>query len=649
MLPDPFEAMKATPQWINWREEPGQPKPRKVPVDLNTRERIDPHDPAKWLPYEEVARRDPHHLGFVLTEGGPFFCVDLDNCLLPDGNTWSPQALEVVGAFPGAAVEVSHSGKGLHIWGSCPDGVPTHKSRGEGIELYSHKRFIAVTGRGATGDTGSDQTANLAAFITRFGLTSPTAPAACPVGEPTGGGLSDEEVIQKALAARASVKAMFGNGVTFRELWEGDGPALARAFPSASGDVFDQSAADQALANHLAFWTGRNPEQMERLMRQSDLERDKWDRPDYLARTIAKANQGCRQTYTTRPSGAGEPTGSPAPAGVLSTTDLANARRLVAAHGADLRFVAGLGGWLVWDGRRWQPDQTGEVSRLMKAVVTHNMVEEARALDQEAGERLWRFIAKSQSRRGIMDALKLAETEPGIPLTAGELDANPWLLNCENGTLDLGDSTLHPHRREDHITRILPVAFDPGAQAPLWERFIHRVTGGNPELAAFLQRAVGYSLTGETGEQCSFWLYGLGRNGKSVFLETVAALLGEYARRMRVDALMLHPGGSSGGPNPEVARLAGARLATATEPGEGVHLNEGLLKELTGGDTITARHLHREPFEFRPQFKLWVAGNHKPVIRGTDLGIWRRLRLIPFTVQIPEGEVDPDLPKDIAR
>ncbi|MBF0460387.1 MAG: hypothetical protein HQL87_03235 [Magnetococcales bacterium] len=324
-----------------------------------------------------------------------------------------------------------------------------------------------------------------------------------------------------------------------------------------------------------------------------------------------------------------------------SESDLGNAARFVAEHGTDLRYVAAWG-WLTWIGTHWGRDQTGEATRRAKGSI-RGLVKKAFALDSPADQnRLLRFALRSQARQGIENALKLAQTEAEVVALPEQFDCNPMVLNVQNGTLDLKTGTLHPHRRADLLTKILSVDFDQSAQCPTWIKFLQKVTGNDQELCSFLQKAVGYSLTGSTNEQCLFYLFGHGRNGKSVFIETLSELFGRYARRISSESLMVKPNGG-GIPN-DIAALAGARLVVSSEVEEGSRLNETRIKELTGSDTVSARFLHQEFFEFKPAFKLWIAGNHKPIIRGTDLGIWRRIRLIPFAVTIPESEVDPNLP-----
>lgn len=324
--------------------------------------------------------------------------------------------------------------------------------------------------------------------------------------------------------------------------------------------------------------------------------------------------------------------------GAYALTDYGNAERLVADHGGDLRYVATWGQWHVYDGRRWQADRTGETERRAKLTVRGIMADAANVDNREERKDMAQHALRSESSARIRGMLELARTERDIAIRHDVLDADPWALNVSNGTLDLRTGQLRPHRREDLITKLAPVIFDSNAVCPRWHAFLVRVLGGDAELVAFAQRAIGYSLTGDTSEQCLFVLHGAGANGKTTFLEIVRELLGEYAYQADIATFLERK--ADGGPRNDVAGLVGARLVTSSEVGEGRRLNESLVKHLTGGDTISARFLYQEAFEFRPEFKLWIGANHKPVIRGADDGIWRRLRLVPFTVRIPEHEQD---------
>ncbi|NSW83145.1 MAG: DNA primase [Syntrophothermus sp.] len=348
---------------------------------------------------------------------------------------------------------------------------------------------------------------------------------------------------------------------------------------------------------------------------------------DYLALTISKARASKTQETASRP---GEEE--------IHETDLGNARRLVKLHGRDLRYCHPWGKWFVWNGQRWSKDATAEVVRRAKDVVRELYAEASREPDEDRRKALAKHALRSESENRIAAMISLAESEPGIPVLPDDLDRDPWQLNCLNGTLNLRTGELRPHKREYLITRIIPVRYDPDATCPQWEAFLNRIMDGRQELIDFLQRAAGYSLTGITDERCLFILWGSGKNGKSSFLGAMALLLGDYATRTPTETLLTKKGDVI--PN-DIARLKGTRFVYASEAEEGRRLAEAQIKDLTGGDKVSARFMHAEWFDFTPEFKLWLGTNHKPVIRGTDNAIWDRIRLIPFTVRIPDSEQIP--------
>jgi putative DNA primase/helicase len=323
------------------------------------------------------------------------------------------------------------------------------------------------------------------------------------------------------------------------------------------------------------------------------------------------------------------------------TSDLGNTRRLVKLYGPNIRYLAERGVWLKWNGIRWEPDKLGYVHQLAIKTVMSIYREVADEQSPSVRRALAKWALASESRSRLENMVKLAQHQLGIATEIASLDGNQWLLNCQNGTLDLRTGALREHRRDDLLTKCTSTRYAADAQAPTWLRYLARIMGGNQDLIAFLQRAIGYSLTAETSEQCMFFLHGNGKNGKSTFIETISALMGDYALKMPTESFMSKVKGA-GIPN-DIARLPGARFVVAAETEEGRRLDEALVKDLTGGDTISARFLHQEFFDFRPTHKLWMYGNHKPDIRGTDEGIWRRINLIPFSVQIPAPERDPQL------
>jgi P4 family phage/plasmid primase-like protien len=331
--------------------------------------------------------------------------------------------------------------------------------------------------------------------------------------------------------------------------------------------------------------------------------------------------------------------------------DIGNAQMLIAQHGADLRYVLGRS-WYVWDGKRYAADMENVQARRRAHSISAKLLEHASGLRFGKGKIRRLKWAVSSGNSGRISSM-LEQAKPYIHSVADDLDSDPWLLNCQNGTLDLRDLELRPHQQSDLITSLCAVDYDPAATCPIWERFLLGIFNGDADLVEFLQRALGYSLTGRTDEQVVFILHGTGANGKSVLLETIAAILADYVKSAPSSTFAAKA--EPGIPN-DVAMLASARFVSVVETERNKELAEGLVKQATGGDRMLARFLHREWFEFTPRFKLWMATNHKPIIRGSDYAIWRRIRLLPFEVtfidadKATEGQhvKDPDLKAKLA-
>ena len=326
----------------------------------------------------------------------------------------------------------------------------------------------------------------------------------------------------------------------------------------------------------------------------------------------------------------------------LSLSDLGNARRLVALHGQDIRYNYLNRKWYFWDGCRWRVDDCGEVERRAKRGVGEIYREAAETDNLKRREALGQHALRSEESRHIRAMVSLAQSEPGIPVLPRDFDADPWLLNCANGTVDLRTGELRAHDRADLLTCLSPVSYDLEAGCPIFEKFVYQIQANNIRVYDFLQRALGYALTGSTQEQCLFILWGSGANGKSTLINLVTRLLGNYARNTPVETLLAKK--QSGEIPTDVARLDGPRFVMAKEVDRGRRLSESLIKELTGQDTVTARFLYGEYFDFIPKFKLFLSTNHKPIIKGTDNAIWRRIKLIRFPVQLSEDQWDRELP-----
>jgi len=325
--------------------------------------------------------------------------------------------------------------------------------------------------------------------------------------------------------------------------------------------------------------------------------------------------------------------------------DLGNARRLVKKHGDTIRFCHDAGKWYCWDGRRWVKDETSEIVRKAKCVVD-DMLRQAVAMRSaaesktddgslEAAKSFERHAVSSGNHRRILALISQAESEPGITILAGDLDADHWAFSCANGTIDLRTGELRKHNRADLISKISETNYDPNAQCPMWEKFIAEVFVNDDELVHFVHQACGYTLTGDTREQLFFILHGCGSNGKSTFITALRDILGDYETKTSTDTLVEKNNSSN---TNDLAALRGARLVSAIETSAGKRLAEALVKELTGQDAVTARFLYQEFFTFVPVFKLWLACNHVPVIQGQDFAIWRRIRLIPFNVQFQDAD-----------
>ncbi len=250
-----------------------------------------------------------------------------------------------------------------------------------------------------------------------------------------------------------------------------------------------------------------------------------------------------------------------------------------------------------------------------------------------------------EGRTGCYNTIEMAKAQPRLQLSIDQLDQHPTWLNTPTGTLDLDTGDVHEHRFTDSLTKVSGAAYDPTATCPLWEAFLAEVIP-DPKVRAFLRRCVGYALTDRTDEQCMFFLYGKGRNGKTTFINTLRSVLGDYAASTQASTLMVKPHGDD--KRNDLAALRGARFVSIIEAEEGQQMAEALLKQLTGEDSVTARFLYAEFFSFTPTFKIFLAANHKPLIRGTDLAIWRRIHLVPFTETIPMERVDPALKEKLA-
>jgi putative DNA primase/helicase len=327
--------------------------------------------------------------------------------------------------------------------------------------------------------------------------------------------------------------------------------------------------------------------------------------------------------------------------------DTQRAQRFAKKYANELKYVQAWKQWLLWDGVRWVPDEDGAVLRKAQEIPKLLQTEATEIEDDDKRKKALGAAIRAGDRTKLEAMVKLSECQSGISAAPVLFDSDPFLLGVSNGVVDLRTGEFRAARREDYIIKQAGTAYDPAATCPTWEKFLSRVLSENAELISFIQRAVGYSLTASVDEQVLFFLYGTGQNGKSTFAETLKRLFGSYVIKATTALYTLDRHSSE--PLPEIARLVGKRLVTGSETEEGTRLAESRVKDITGGDTLTGRELYCPAFNFTPTHKLWIYGNHRPDVRGNDHGIWRRIKLVPFEVQIPDEEKDPELLKELVQ
>ena len=324
------------------------------------------------------------------------------------------------------------------------------------------------------------------------------------------------------------------------------------------------------------------------------------------------------------------PIATDAPIDLRFYTEADAAQVLVQQYGSDIRYCGKAGGWHLWDGKRWKRDEDDAGIIRLAEDCTLKIADSAATIgDLDERKKLLAFAITLRKRRTLENLVALARRNEMVAIGDPEtFDANGWLLNVRNGTVDLRTGELLSHDRRNLLTKIVDINYDPEAACPRWERFLDEIFAGDTETIDFVQRSTGYSLTGANSEHALFVLWGAGANGKSTLLGIMAALLGDYGICAAPSTFMER---QAGGATNDLAALRGARFVSTIETGERQSLAENFVKAVTGGDKISARYLYQEYFSFEPVFKVFLATNHKPIIKGTDEGIWRRIRLIPFT------------------
>ena len=638
------EELKSLPQWVGFfRISSKNGKTTKKPVNVRTLYGASTTNPDTWGTFEQAvlsigktARVGEdtgiiEGIGFVFSP--PYCGIDLDNVVDRDTGEINPEALDVVENMR-SYTELSPSGTGLHIiykgkihpeW-KCKRGNALGDNTD--LEMYQQGRYFTITGNIWGNVRKIEERDGIAGLIQKTYMQpeKKVQKNEQPVVRELK--LSDSDILNVARNSR--------NGTLFTELFEG----------SWQGRYSSQSEADMAFCSMLAFWFGCDFERMDNIFRKSGLMREKWDRKQsgstYGALTLNKAINECTKVYTPSVPDNSDFSVEIKSHKYYSFDDMGNAQRLIDMFGDKIRYNYNDKRWMIYDKNKWKYDITGFLSNLIDKAV-EEMKNESKyyeEYDAENGTELLAAFEKHMKKCRNNNSKTALEKEARhyVAITPNALDRHKLLLNTPSGIIDLISFKVLPNDPLKYFTKSTAASYTKGTECPLWLKFLDEIFAGDKEVIHYVHKAVGYSLSGLTDEQCAFFLYGSGRNGKSTFIDIIREIFGDYASNIQPETLMIKNAGSSA--NSDIARLKGTRLVTSVEPNEGVRLNEGLLKQLTGDDVVTARKLYGDEFEFKPEFKLWMTTNHKPIIRGTDTGIWRRIHLIPFTVQIPENKVD---------
>ncbi|MDP4460398.1 phage/plasmid primase, P4 family [Staphylococcus hyicus] len=633
--------------WCVWKYQKRNGKLTKVPFNAETGEFAKSNDPNTWSSYETAINfTGADGVGFFFEP--PYLGIDIDNVeddiyRYRQGDKLDNIVSEFTEAFK-TYTEVSPSGNGLHL--IVKGKIPGERRRKGNIEMYDSGRFFTMTGNS----------------IGKYKEVTEASPQLF------------EEIYNKYFPSTSNVIQHPSNNFQDNIHNLSEMEVINEIYQSKQAKVFDDlmrgnyeqyygshSEADMALANILAFWCAKDYTQMDSIFRQSNLYRDKWDEKrknsTYGEQTLFKAINETHNVYT--PKAKDEPlkyalshifdeeeTKKEYP--IRSYDDTGNADRFIDRYGELYKYSYISNKFYIYDGTKWAVDDRGSIRRLIDEMIADMKNEKilvAEGVDEEeAQENFDKFYKKTrgtQSKKNITNELMHRQ-----PVTPDDFDKDNMLLNVANGYIDLTSRELYPHDITQMFSQIANTDYSEKMQPAVWLDFLNDIFDGDKEVIRYIQKALGYSLTGSTREQVMFILHGKGRNGKSIFVETIAEILGDYSNNMQAKSLMVKKNDNV---NTDIARLSKARFVTSSEPNEGFRFDEGLIKQITGGDKVTARFLYAEEFEYTPKFKIWVSTNHKPIIRGTDDGIWRRLVLIPFEVQIPEEKVDKDLKYKLLR
>lgn len=644
--------LKSYPNWTLWKAERKRDSNElsKVPYQIDGK-RASSTNYHTWTSYdnakEAYLKGDFSGLFFALSDNEPYSVLDLDGLTRDDKRQPS---------FNVGFVEKTPSGKGIHVWFNekLPD---VHAQKRNNVEFYQSSRFITVTGDSNNLDKSVSEYPNdlvgLKEYLLKFGFGKTKTQIKAVTGTNE---FSDDELINKIKSSAQREK--------FDTLFSGD-----------YSDYSSQSEGDLALCNILAYWTNKDPEQIDSIFRESGFMRDKWDKKDgkstYGYRTINKAIAGTKFGYDPHAldnhyqinledsNSNGDAYKASNGEVTYSYDDTGNSQRMQARFGKRYKYVGDTKKIMMWDGKRWIEDNSMALENDFNKVVYDLKYEKLHIPDSQQGDdqddlvkeakkARGRFIKRSRQHAGKVGAL--AEFKNLIALSADSFDQDNSVINTPLGTWHVEEKKVTPHNRKDLITKITSGTPEQSHDCPKWKKFINETFEGDKDVIQFMQRAIGYSLLGDNRDRKMFVLHGVGEehngsNGKSLFVETIAHVLNDYATVMSPSSLIKPKYKKDGGEaTPDLVALKDKRFVYTSELNTDDQIDEAKLKEITGDRAISTRALYdKEKRSLKKTFTIFMVTNHKPTISGTEGALWDRVIFVPFAHWVSSKEANTNL------
>lgn len=621
-----------------WKYEMRNGRKTKVPYQTNGK-RADSSNKACFSDFDTVANLTQSYDGIGMGMFQPFVAVDIDHCV--DGGKLSDMATDIVETL-NSYTEYSPSESGVRIVAKADtlsyDKVKYYINNQKiGLEVYvagMTNKFVTLTGNTICEAPIAERTNEIMAILDKY-MQKPVV--ALNPKKIVGSYLSDESIIEKSAKSK--------QGEKFSALWNGE-------FETS------HSEADQALCAVLAFWCGGDTEQMDRLFRKSKLYREKWERNDYREMTLQKALMQTKEFYKPVKSNANTDFNdelqrlielNPADTTKYPWTDIGAGKLFADFYKAVLRYVPERRTWFDYQAGTWSAD-IGGLKAMRRCMELANLLHlYALEIKDEHQRKSYMDYSKRWQTHGYrVNVLKDAQVHH--PISFLEFDTDPYIFNCSNGTLHLDTGKFTEHISSDLLTKKSSVAYEPSAHSKRWNNFISEIMSNDQERALFLQKVFGYALSGDTHHECMSILYGATtRNGKGTLCESVLKVFGSYGCTSRPETIAQKNSTNSSQPSEDVARLAGIRFVNIAEPGKSLVLNAALVKNMTGNDTINARFLHENSFDFAPQFKLYINTNYLPVVNDMTVFTSGRVIILPFERHFDESEQDKGLKHEFMK